>query len=276
MDPISGGVALAGGALGFLGGKSANDTAKDMARVNRRFVERMSNTAYQRAVKDMQAAGLNPLLAYQQGGASTPGGFGANIENQGAAATSSAAAASGAYTQLKLARAQVENVMAQTDKTRAETQTEDLMRQVKFHQMQSQAGLFDKQGVAIDARGALDAQEWRFNNAVMEFRKELEKLNVDLTRNQAEDVLARIGLTRVNTTLGELEIPAARNRAQSERTFWGRYFRPYLNDAETVRGVVGGFGWSRSQGGGVGGSMWDRKGGWSDRSDWNSSTSVRW
>lgn len=49
------------------------------ALANRNFQERMSNTAYQRAVEDMRKAGINPILAYANGGASTPGGSGATI-----------------------------------------------------------------------------------------------------------------------------------------------------------------------------------------------------
>lgn len=56
----------------------ADQVAKQM-----QFQERMSGTAYQRATEDMRLAGINPMLAYAQGGASTPGGGAAS----GAAAT---------------------------------------------------------------------------------------------------------------------------------------------------------------------------------------------
>lgn len=41
---------------------------------NRAWQAQMSNTSYQRAVEDMRKAGINPILAYTQGGASTPSG----------------------------------------------------------------------------------------------------------------------------------------------------------------------------------------------------------
>ena len=48
---------------------------------DRAFQERKSSTSYQRAVSDMQAAGLNPvLLAQRSAGASTPGGSVARVD----------------------------------------------------------------------------------------------------------------------------------------------------------------------------------------------------
>lgn len=85
FDPVSIGTA----GLSFIGGlysqhKTDERQAEsqrfnaEQARLNRDFQERMSSTAYQRGMADMKAAGLNPILAYQKGGASSPSGSSAS------------------------------------------------------------------------------------------------------------------------------------------------------------------------------------------------------
>ena len=58
---------------------------------NREWQEHMSNTAYQRAVEDMKKAGLNPILAFANGGASTPGGSAGTISGASMGLASSSA-----------------------------------------------------------------------------------------------------------------------------------------------------------------------------------------
>ena len=79
----------------------------------------MSNTAYQRAIQDLKEAGLNPALAYQQGGASTPMGAKADIQNEFEGITHMLSSA-----------AQIANMYEQINKTRADT---ELSQQMAHH-----------------------------------------------------------------------------------------------------------------------------------------------
>ena len=100
-------VASFGGDLvgGLLNQRSAN---KQMG-----FQERMSSTAYQRAMQDMKLAGLNPMLAAKQGGASTPGGASAQFN------TKMGSSAVQAYQQNRMTDAQVSLANAQANQANA-------------------------------------------------------------------------------------------------------------------------------------------------------------
>lgn len=82
----AGGGALTGGLLGGVGSyfaaREQSEFNAEQAAKNRAFQERMSNTAYQRAAADLDAAGLNRILALGSP-ATTPGGSVASMSIPG-------------------------------------------------------------------------------------------------------------------------------------------------------------------------------------------------
>lgn len=115
--PLGAGVALGG--LSFLGQEYTNQANAQQAKDMMKFQERMSNTSHQRQVKDLRQAGLNPILSAKLGGASTPSGAMATMQN-------SAKAGIDTSNQTHMVKQQVANIEEDTFLKKSQGQLNDI------------------------------------------------------------------------------------------------------------------------------------------------------
>ncbi len=113
----------AGSFIGARGQQSADSRIMDRANT---FAERMSSTAYQRGMADMKKAGLNPILAYKQGGATAPTSASFKAQNPLGAAAQSALATYSATSAVRNQNQDTKLKAAQTNKASADAKSADL------------------------------------------------------------------------------------------------------------------------------------------------------
>lgn len=154
------------------------------AQKQRDWAEMMSNTAYQRAAKDLEKAGLNRVLALG-GPGSTPGGSSAST-SQGQMRKIDLMNIATAQQGIKNMEAQKENIEADTRIKNAEAGKVEVTKMLYDKIGPKVEQLLDKllsQGSALDARDKLDIDK-KVKNFVMEeinksgkaLRNDLEKL----------------------------------------------------------------------------------------------------
>lgn len=108
--------------MNYMGQREQNQSNAAAAAKQMDFQAAQTGSSYQRGVADMKAAGLNPMLAYSQGGAASGSGASYQAGNELGAGVSSALSVAQARQQMQQSDATINNIKADTENKAEQTE----------------------------------------------------------------------------------------------------------------------------------------------------------
>jgi len=203
----------ASGIAGFLGQQDTNAQNRQLAAENTAFQERMSNTAYQRQVKDLEASGLNPMLAYVKGGgASTPSGSVATMSSPASAGASSAYQSASTSTELK----RPAQVSAQTKETLSkipvnEAHVEKISQEINNLKTENDKAKALTDNIKQEYQN-LVKQNWNLTEVGNHLRKSIELMGDQINNYHAitKNTYAQADINALEAELRKFDVEAAK------------------------------------------------------------------